>query len=200
MSPGRIAALVLLMLVTACASVPRRNAPDATQMAAQAQRERVLADSATWRLQGKVAVRSGGDGGSGQLFWSETAEGSELALRAPISGQGWRLQITADGALLDGLDGGPRRDTDAARLLREAVGWELPVAAMRHWVRGTRAAGEARLEFADDGLPSRLQQAGWTIDYLDWQREAVPPLPRRLVASRDEHRVRLVVGRWEALP
>src|SRR5690606_7847932 len=139
-------------------------------------------------------------GGSGQLRWSETAGGSVLELRAPISGQGWRLQIDADGAVLDGLQGGPRRDSDAARLLREAVGWERPVAASRHWVRRARAAGTAQLEFADDGLPARLQQAGWTIDFLDWQRETSPPLPRRLVASRDQHRVRLVVGQWESLP
>lgn len=196
--PGLAALLVLLL--AACSSAPRRHAPDAAQMDAQTQREQLLADTAEWRLQGKVAVRSGKDGGSGQLRWSEAADGSVLELRAPISGQGWRLQIAADGAVLDGLEGGPRRDRDAARLLREAVGWELPVAAMRHWVRGARAAGAARLEFADDGLPARLQQAGWTIDYLDWQRELSPPLPRRLVASRGEHRVRLVVGQWETLP
>lgn len=191
---------LLVLLLAACSSAPRRHAPDAAQLDEQGQRERQLAEAAEWRLQGKVAVRSGKDGGSGQLSWSETATGSVLELRAPISGQGWRLQIDAGGALLDGLEGGPRRDRDAARLLREAVGWELPVAAMRHWVRGARADGAARLEFADDGLPARLQQAGWTIDFLDWQRETSPPLPRRLVASRGEHRVRLVVGQWERLP
>ena len=60
--------------------------------------------------------------------------------------------------------------------------------------------GAARIEFAADGLPSRLRQQGWVVDYLDWDHAQQPPLPRRLVASRDEHRVRLVVLRWDAAP
>jgi outer membrane lipoprotein LolB len=182
-------AVLAVLLLAACSAAPRRIAADAPLLAAQAERERQLAVATRWQLQGKVAVRSGTEGGSGQLQWSESGDSGVLELRAPISGQGWRLQIEADGAVLDGLEGGPRRDRDAARLLREAVGWEIPVDAMRHWVRGARADGAARLEFADDGLPARLQQAGWTIDYLDWQRELSPPLPRRLV-----------VGQWETLP
>jgi outer membrane lipoprotein LolB len=192
----RVAAAALVLLLAACSGVPRREAPDAGQLAAQAAREAQLAAQPQWTLQGKVAVRSGKDGGSGQLRWQEASAVSVLELRAPISGQGWRLQVDAAGALLEGLDGGPRRDRDARRLLREALGWELPVAALRQWVRGARADRRARIHFAADGLPASLSEAGWTVDYLDWDRGQQPPLPRRLLASRGEHRVRLVVGQW----
>jgi outer membrane lipoprotein LolB len=188
-----------------CAVAPLRTplpplspSRQAAAVAAQEAREATLASMPDWHLDGRVALTHGSRGGSGRLEWTQRGPGFEVVLSAPVTRQGWRLAGTAGDAVLEGLDGGPRHGPDAAALLREATGWEIPVEALSRWVRGARAAGsEARLEFSADGRLSRLEQDGWTLDYADWRAQAGGiELPMRVTASRDPARVRLVVNAW----
>lgn len=199
MSVGRRAVLALgLALLAACAPRVARlpGAPDESKwLAAQAAREASLAEAPGWSLSGRVAVSVQGEGGSGRLEWSQSAGSADIRLSAPISRQGWWLQVRPGLARLEGLPEGPREGPDAEALLREATGWTLPVQALSSWVRGARAPGPARIEFGPDGLPARLEQDGWVVEYREWGG-GEPARPKRVFARRGEASVRLVVDRW----
>ncbi len=191
-------ATLAVALLAGCAGPAQRpTPPQAAELAAQAERERMLEAQIRWQLEGRVAVRQGGDGGSGQLDWAVDGRDLLVALRAPVSGQGWRLQVTADGARLEGLEGGPRQDSDADRLLRESVGWDVPLDLFSRWVRGLRGSPDAQLELDPAGLPERITEAGWVVEYRGWDSSLDPPLPRRIEAESGEQRVRLLVRRWQ---
>ena len=179
---------------------PLPPAQRAAALERQDAREAILAGARQWTLQGRVALSNGERGGSGRIDWQQARDGYQVALSAPITRQSWRIVGDAGSARLEGLEGGPRSGSDPAQLLREATGWEIPVTALASWVRGARApaAGPAQLQFAADGRLARLQQAGWTLDYRDWQADAALgiELPRRITAERDRARVRLVVDDW----
>lgn len=204
--------------LAACAVQPVRQAPSvavADAQQTQIDREAALREDVRWSLQGRVALANGDEGGSGRIDWQQAGPRYAVSLSAPITRQSWRLSGDADGALLEGLEGGPRRGLDPARLLRESTGWEIPVTALASWVRGARAdaLGPAQLQFGADGRLARIVQGGWTIQYSDWR---LPPatdataagsvattsvdvaLPHRLEAVRGEARVRLVVDGWGA--
>jgi outer membrane lipoprotein LolB len=198
-----LAALAAGVLAACATTVPRAPLPPAEREAAvarQASREEALAQQPDWSLQGRVALSNGQRGGSGRIDWRQDGAAFQVALSAPITRQSWRIEGDAGSARLQGLDGGPRSGPDAARLLREATGWDIPVQALASWVRGARAArgGPARLQFSADGRLAGLQQDGWTLDYGDWRPSAVPglELPMRISAQRDSARVRLVVDEW----
>lgn len=202
---GLVAAAAALL--AACVAQPVRQAPAVSSLvaeAAQAGRAAVLATHAQWSLQGRVALSNGRNGGSGHIDWHQDGSGYAVALSAPITRQSWRLSGDARRARLEGLQGGPREGNDAETLLREATGWTIPVAALGSWVRGNADAGlpAATLQFSTDGRLARLQQAGWTIDYADWQPQPglAIDLPHRLNASQGEARVRLVVDVWQEGP
>jgi hypothetical protein len=60
-----------------------------------------------------------------------------------------------------------------------------------------RAAGSAaRLSFGANGLPSLLQQDGWSVEYRDWYADRSPPLPRKVFAERAPYRVRVSIESW----
>ena len=193
------------LLAAGCAGMaPRAPLPPAERAAAlahQQAREAALAAQADWNLGGRVALSNGTRGGSGRIEWRQHDARFEVSLSAPVTRQGWRLSGTPESALLEGLDGGPRRGSDPQSLLREATGWEIPVAALAWWVRGAQApaGGASQLQFGGDGRLARMEQGGWTLDYADWRVQSGLgiELPMRVTAERDSARIRLVVDAWQ---
>lgn len=197
--------LVACVPQTVRAPLPTLSPQELAQAQAQlSAHEAAVRLASSWSLQGRVALSNGRNGGSGSLDWRQQGSGYEVALSAPITRQSWRLSGDASGARLEGLEGGTRTGGDPEQLLREATGWEIPVAALSSWVRGARADeavfGPATTAFGADRRLARIEQAGWVIDYAAWQPQAEAGravLPSRLNAQRGEARVRLVVDRWE---
>lgn len=186
--------LGLGILLAGCAG-SRSRPPESQEWHAQQQRESALAAASHWGLSGRIAVSDGRDGGSGQIEWRQSGEEFEIEIRAPVSRRTWRLKGSPRGAVLEGLDGGPRSGADAETLLQREVGWRVPFDDLRAWARGMRGAGGAQLEFDPQQRPALLRQHGWTVQYRGWD-DSAPPLPRRVFAAKGERRVRLVVQRW----
>jgi outer membrane lipoprotein LolB len=209
----RLAVLCGCLVLAGCVSVPERT-PAAVlsgpareaALAAQSAREEVLAATPAWSLEGRVAIARGTEGGNGRIDWQQQGDRFVVSLSAPVTRQSWRLIGDHARARLEGVEGGPREGVDASQLLLEATRLEVPVAALASWVRGARADsarfGPAEAGFDADGRLVRLEQAGWTIDYMDWApaEGARPVLPQRLAAERGDARVRLVVDAWETAP
>jgi outer membrane lipoprotein LolB len=204
--PAAVAALALLL--SACAGRPIREAPPVAPGDAEARqsaREAGLRADGDWSLEGRVALTNGERGGSGRLDWRQAGDVAEVALSAPVTRQSWRLRDGPAGAVLEGLEGGPRQGPDAGQLLLESTGWDIPVGALQAWLRGARAEGApARMEFGADGRLAVLEQAGWRITFDRWGLPANaagaatdgPAMPHRIEASRGAARVRLVVDAW----
>jgi outer membrane lipoprotein LolB len=200
----RVLALGLVASVlAACVSqpVPRGVAPvDLAQAQAAGELRGAVLD---WDLSGRIAVSNGDRGGSGRIDWRQRASGYTISLSAPVTRQSWQLSGNDLGARLDGIAGGPREGANVEALLRSATGWDIPVRALQDWIRGVGASGPeygpARLAYNAGGLPLRLEQAGWSIEYQDWHPAAsgLPSLPRRIVARNGTASVKLVVDQWE---
>lgn len=197
---GRVATLAwLALMLAACASPPVRQAGDEPALASLAAHELSIRASTRWSLAGRIAVSDGRDGGSGRIVWHQDGGRYTIEIKAPVSRRTWRLSGGPGRALLEGLDGGPRRDTDAESLLRREVGWSVPFEHLRDWARGARGEGGARVDFDHQRRLERLEQRGWTVEYRGWT-EGTPRLPTRVFASQGERRVRLAVERWNLDP
>ncbi len=199
------------VLLVGCQALPVR-APDAVDDAAawQAQRQRVAALGLTdgdcnrpgWAMSGRVAVADGAHGGSAKFEWTQAAGQVRLQLSVPITRQSWVLETSPHGAVLQSSNGDQRHGSDPERLLRDATGWELPLAAFGCWLRAAPANaagfGEARITFAPNLHPRRIEQGGWTLEYSEWAMDAFSglPMPSRIEAQQGSYRVRLIVDRW----
>ena len=192
---ARSVLLALCAAVAACAPVRTRETPAAA--AAQAAREAELAQRAHWTLTARIAVSNGQDGGSGELAWRQDGARYTFTVHAPVTGRTWKLSGDAQRAVLEGVDAQPDVGTDAERLLRERLGWDVPLAELDAWVRGMRAAsGRADVQYDDKNLPAVIEQSGWKVEYRDWFVGRDPALPRKLFASRGAARVRMAIEDW----
>lgn len=215
MNPWRGPLLVLCVVALAsCVSVPRREAPAvgalsgdalAAAQTRQTLREKRLHAMPVLAFSGRVALANGSRGGSGRIDWRQAGDAYVVTLSAPVTRQSWKLSGDAAGARIEGIEGGPREDRDAVRLLRETTGQDIPVGALAAWASGARADpaqfGPATLQFDADGRLVRIEQDGWTIDYLGWRDEIDASgqplsLPVRIDARRDPAKVRLAIDAW----
>ena len=186
-----------VLALAACAPLRTREGT-AAQLVAQAAREQDLRAHASWSLNAHFAVSDGQQGGSGNLDWRQNGANYHFVLRAPVTGKSFSLDGGPGGATLAGMHPQPVRGDDAQALLAHELGWLVPVSDRAVWVRGLRAPGSAAtLSFGDDGLPSLLQQDGWTVEYRDWYADQHPPLPRKVFASKPPYSVRMLIETWK---
>lgn len=186
--------LIATLLIAACAQ-PVRQLPSPPDSTAPSFAD--TAEVSRWSLDGRIAISNGRDSGSGRLHWSQDAEFYVIDLRAPISGESWRLSGDGVHAQLEGLQAQPILGVSAEELLRRELGWELPVRALQSWLQGRAEQPSARLQLDANGLPQQLDEQGWHIEYRDWLRDRSPPLPKRIIARKGKFQVRLAISRWQ---
>ena len=187
--PVRLLTIAAVLLLTACASAPRRDvagwqAPGATPP-----------DSVTaFRLSGRLAVSDGRDGGSAGFVWTQQGDRFEVELRQPVSQRTWRLHGGPRSAVLEGAEDGPRHGPSAEALLLDVLGWHVPVSALRDWVRGLPHGQGADIERDAEGRAVSIVEDGWQVDYREWLEAGA--WPTRVVARRAPYSVRLSVHDW----
>ncbi len=195
-----------LLLATAAAwlagCVAVRPAPSPAVAGAAAswpERRAGLQQLSQFSLRGRVALAAGDQGFNASLRWQQSAALSALHLEGPLGMGAVQLQVegerfdmrTARGEQLDGAV--------ARSALERQLGFDLPIAALRYWLLGVPApaGGPSEEQLRPDGVAlSALSQDGWRVEYPDYVETVGGPRPRRVVASRAQARVRLVVESW----
>lgn len=149
-----------------------------------------------WRLEGRLAVSDGRDSGSGSVTWEQDGAYFTIQLRAPVSGQSWRL--SGDDALctLEGLRPYPLTADSPEHLLARELGWHLPVAPLRDWLQGWPMDAATAVERDAEGRVVGFAEAGWRIDYRDFRDGR----PTRIRARKPPYQVRLAIQSWVVLP
>jgi len=163
------------------------------------ERRAALQADDTFSLSGRVGVAADGQGFNASLRWEQEGARSRVALDGPF-GVGGAL-IESDGSELTLTDARGRRvDGEAARLeIERRLGFELPLAALRYWVRGVPVPDTPAAETLDAAAArlATLEQDGWRIEFTAYAPTASVELPQRLTAQREGTRVRMVIDRWE---
>ncbi len=137
------------------------------------------------------------DAWQARLVWRQHGDRFEIDVLTPFGRQLARLSGSDDGVSLTLSKGEQYRAASAELLLRQRLGWTLPVTGLRHWVLGLPAPGPVTQRVLDDeGRLQSLVQAGWIIVYDRYRVGSGPSLPGRVTLRRGDLRLRLVVDRW----
>jgi len=196
LAPKRFAIVMLLCTLTACTTAPQRAVDQASLTAFQA-RSGQLGDMASWGLAGRISLDDGDQGGSGRLKWDVAPGMSELDFHGALGRGAWHLQVVPGLARLQLADGTEQTAPGVGELIRDQIGWPVPLDALQWWVRGLAAPGPVENRILDTrGLLISLQQFGWSVDYNRYDSFAGMQMPVRLDAKRDSYRVKLAINRW----
>lgn len=188
--------LPLVVFIGACTTAPR-PLPDDRERAWERMRAELEALE-RWRAEGRLVVRTGGDGGQARFSWQEHGSGRfSLRLSGPWGQGAARLDGGRGRAELQAADGRRFAGPDARELLLAVYDWDIPVDALRRWLIGLPTAGATR-ELDRFGRVTSLQWRGWALEYRRYRQHGTLDLPALLVARRngDEVELRLAVDHW----
>jgi outer membrane lipoprotein LolB len=179
----RLAYIAMMLLVSGCATqavIEHRN---------------VIADVSqlhTWSAQGRMGITGVPQPGSGSFRWRQHDAISEINLHGPL-GVG-AVSVKLDHTLHITLSNGLHYDSDDAETeLTARLGTHVPVQQLKYWLRGIPAPGASL--WMDD-THKVLQQDGWIIEYNDSMIVDSLQLPRKITATHDGTRIRVVIEEW----
>jgi len=192
--------LVLLSLTLIVGCTARSPTPALDQVAQEhrwALHHAQLSALDGWGMGGRIAVKNSEDSWSASLRWEQQAEAFDIRFSSML---GQRIaQLKGDGfsASLYLPDDQVRTAADISDLLDVELGWHVPMDGLRYWVVGLPMPGvELRKGLDAMGRLQWLTQAGWQIEYQDYRQAGPLDLPKKMVLTRGEIRVRLVIDRW----
>jgi outer membrane lipoprotein LolB len=192
----RVAAAILIFTLSACTTVPREPAGQ-TSLASFQARSGQLGGIGSWGLAGKISLDDGDQGGSGKLRWEVEPGFSELDFHGALGRGAWHLLVGPGLARLQLADGTEQTAPGVGELIRDQIGWPVPLDALQWWVRGLAAPGPVENRTLDaQGLLISLRQFGWSVEYNRYGVFAGLQMPERLDAKRDNYRVKLAISDW----
>ncbi len=184
-----------ILHVAACARLPvkeyRAQSWDARRAAIDGLRR--------WSLYGRVAIQAEQEGWSASLRWIQRDEHYYLRLIGPFGQGTYELERHPGSIVMRTADNKVLRSEDPETLMRENLGWSLPVAGLHYWVRGIPdpKAPILALKLDDQERMKELSQGGWRISVRGYIREGDLELPAKLFLYSPRLKVRLNVLRWE---
>ncbi|MGD8695859.1 MAG: lipoprotein insertase outer membrane protein LolB [Gammaproteobacteria bacterium] len=155
-----------------------------------------------WRMEGRLALRAGGNGYNGTLSWEQVHEDLDFRFRGPFGFGGFRIHGDMERLRIKTTRGDEILLSDPESEMTERFGWSLPVYSMRFWMLGVSDPGAGADEVVDDeGMLVELTQNGWQVRYDDYSNNGGTLLPRKIVMESGDVRIRVVADRWKiALP
>ena len=194
---GRLAlvgALVLLFGLSGCTGLSTSvdTQPDWLEHKSR------LENMTHWTASGKIALRTPDKSESGSLFWQQKGDATHLRLSGPMGLSA--TTVDSDGENLEIRQGKDYSRWPVAQYEEEYAGWNLPLNALPHWLKGVpdpELPVEQLILDTAGQLPQVIQQQGWTVTYESFERFDGQQLPTRMRLSRDDTNARIILRDWQ---
>jgi outer membrane lipoprotein LolB len=189
--------LPVIVLMTGCTSIWQAQ-PSQSPDELWQQRQLQQAELQDWAFKGRTAIVQGQEGWNAGINWQEQGQHYQIRLSGPFSQGGVSLDGDQQQVTLTLNDGETLTAPTPEQLLAEAMGWLLPVSALRDWVRGVPYSGapvDSR-ELDNQGRLTKLEQAGWQIEFLRYMPFESYSMPAKVFMKHAQLNVKLIVSDW----
>lgn len=194
---NRLLLVLLAVLLAGCGQVPTRSAATTPAIPAEAiwlERQQQLQQLTDWQLAGRLAVLKEHEAWHMTIEWQQHNERYSLNIIAPLGQGSMQLHGDAYQVTLITDEGEIINASSPDLLLYQQLGWHVPVSALRYWVLGLPAPGDYQKTLDEQGRLSTLHQAGWEIEFLDYEPQLGVELPRKVFVGNHSAKVKLVVN------
>ena len=195
----RIIVIAIGLLATACVPIWQQKPQNfSNEDVFWQQRHPQLVQMETWSIRARTAIVQGKEGWNAGLVWQQYNDLYQIKIQGPFAQGGVSLIGNEEKVVLTMADGKQISSNNPDALLVEALDVQLPVNALRDWMRGipyTKKTFES-IEYDDEGKITHLTQQGWNIEFKRYVPFKQFLMPSKIFIKHDDQHLRLVISRW----
>lgn len=193
------AGLPAMLLLAGCAPL---EMPEETGVAEPGQvrlwqeHRRSVAGLDEWGMRGRFGLQWADGQVQGRLEWRQAGADFDLHLSGPFGVNPVRMtgNLQTDETVLH--DGTQSIEGEIGPVMRERLGFALPLPELANLVRGIPASDVGEVTLDEESRAARILQGEWEIEYRDYRCCEEPALPGRVRFARGAMRGVLVVREW----
>lgn len=186
----KLFALFLVFNLTACQSQPKITSPVGN-----------LSDQKHWQLKARVAIKTPEDSVNATLDWQTRSQEFNFHLYGTFGVTYAQLIQEQDQAILKLPDDQVFYHQDAQQLLYQSLGWDFPIEALSHWIKGLPSYKPGEIVSRNEvGQLDQVLLNDWRIEFQRYQVYSGYTMPRIVKAIHPQMSLKVVVRDWEFLP
>ncbi len=185
----------MLVLLAGCSEMPLLPGGER-----DAERQSQLQQIKRWKLNGRLSLATENESWTVTFYWSQDNERYLMRFIAPLGQGTYALRGgEQDGVYLLTAKNEVLRSNNAETLLRESVGWHIPVSGFKYWVLGLPEPGVQLQDqkFDTQGRMTELRQDNWNISIKRYMDAGGIELPGKIFMENDHFKLKLVVQEWD---
>ncbi|UZE96958.1 lipoprotein insertase outer membrane protein LolB [Alkalimarinus alittae] len=197
---------LLVLLIQGCASTP--ETPLTLTLTQPHNWQTTIAQISAidhWAFSGKIGVRVPERIDSAVINrWQQDDNQFTIDLSSAIFGLGaTRIEGNPDFITMTESGEEPITSYNPRGLIQQHIGWPLPIAQLRYWVKGIPAPERTQtdqvtaLKFDDKGQLSQLNQNGWQINLSKYALFGQVNLPRKVVLRQHQAKITVIINEWQ---
>lgn len=183
--------MVALAVLAGCAPVSRRPVVLGTETA-----QRKLMELPHWQMVGRVAVQANTEGWNAHVHWEHDHHQDRIRLSGPFSQGAVSIVLQSDSIYINEGNGVVRSSRDPDSLLRERLGFAVPLSHLRYWMLGLPAPGEVSSVSADYTTGRAFSQQGWHLSFERFNRVNEFDLPQKISVKGGDLKLKLIADEW----
>lgn len=149
------------------------------------QRQQQLSALVNWQFRGSMVLKMPQHKFSANMYWQQQSSVYQMMFFGPFGVGAASLMGRPGEVHLKDAHGKDYSASTPEALMQQQLGWSLPVSALYYWVRGLPAPGPITAVHYDAfHRIAHLEQQGWKIDYLAYQRVQALELPQKITFVR----------------
>lgn len=164
----------------------------------QETRQKKLQELNCFEARGKVSFTQGKKGGNAAFEWNQSQAHYSILLMGALGIAAVRINHDGHEVTLTSSRGEKYAAKTAEQLIKQSLGWQIPVTPLVYWLRGIPAPGKApSLGMLDshDRLVV-LEQQGWKISYQSYINVSGIELPQKILLEHGNIRLRFIFKKW----
>jgi outer membrane lipoprotein LolB len=152
----------------------------------------------TWRMEGRIGVQTAEDAWQANLFWEHDPHQDRLRVSGPLSQGMISIVLQKDLIYIDEGDGATQLSRDPDALLRDRLGFAVPLSSLRYWILGVPDSGQAYTPvYGGDGALSGFRQAGWAIRMDRFMNVGNHVVPQKMQVQGSGVKLKIIADTWD---
>jgi outer membrane lipoprotein LolB len=183
-------------LLAGCVSMALPTVNSQFEQKSWSQRKTALAKIHSWNIDGAFSIQSQKQTNIANYTWKQKGNTYQIQMHSSLDLYNVYIAGTPGAVELKESNKKALRAKTPEALMRDRLGWSLPISNLAYWIKGLPAPGKYQSTFDRYNHLMKLKQQGWQITFSNYINVKQTAFPRALQIQGHGLRIKIVMKNW----